>query len=151
MRLFMMAVTALLVMVSPGMANDHLIVKKSPHSVAVTLDRLTAVLESKGVTVFARIDHAAGAEKTGQKLRPTQVLVFGNPKLGTPLMIADQRIAVDLPLKALAWQDASGAVWLGYTNPEALKDRFAIKGRDEVFKKMAGALDKLTGAALKTQ
>ncbi len=151
MRSMLMALAALLVMVAPGFANDDLVVKKSPHSVGMTLDKLTAVLESKGITVFARIDHAAGAVKVDQQLRPTQVLVFGNPKLGTPLMSADQRIGLDLPLKALAWQDASGAVWLGYTKPDALKARYAIEGRDEVFAKITGALDKLTGAALKTE
>ena len=151
MRSMLMALAALLVMVAPGFANDDLVVKKSPHSVGMTLDKLTAVLESKGITVFARIDHAAGAAKVDQQLRPTQVLVFGNPKLGTPLMSADQRIGLDLPLKALAWQDASGAVWLGYTKPDALKARYAIEGRDEVFAKITGALDKLTGAALKTE
>ncbi|MCG8649895.1 MAG: DUF302 domain-containing protein, partial [Pirellulales bacterium] len=89
--------------------------------------------------------------KVGQELRPTQLLIFGNPKLGTPLMTANQRIGIALPLKALAWEDASGTVWLGYTKPDELKARFDIKERDEVFTKMTGALDNLTNAALKPE
>lgn len=135
----------------PARAGDEMIVKKSPYPVSQTLDRLAKVLQSKGITVFARVDHAAGAAKIGQSLRPTEVLIFGNPKLGTPLMTANQRIGLDLPLKALAWQDANGQVWLGYLKPKELEDRYDIKGRGEVFKQMTGALDKLTGAAVKAE
>ena len=79
------------------------------------------------------------------------MLIFGNPKLGTPLMQAKREIGVDLPLKALAWQDDAGKVWLGYTKPDALKARHGVSGRDEVFKKMTGVLDKLTSAAVKAE
>ena len=127
---------------------DALVVKASPHDVATTLDRLTKVLESKGITVFARIDHAAGAAKVEAELRPTSVLIFGNPKLGTPLMQSNQLIGLDLPLKALAWQDGDGKVWLAYTNAGELKARYAINDRDKLFQTMAGALDGLTNAAL---
>ncbi len=130
-------------------AHGPLVVKASPHSVAVTLDRLAAVLEKKGVTVFARIDHAAGAQSIGATLRPTQVLIFGNPKLGTPLMQSVQMIGLDLPLKALAWQDEAGKVWLAYTKPAVLAQRFHVADRPEIVKKITGALDKLTNAALK--
>ncbi len=130
-------------------ANDALVVKPSPHSVAKTLDRLSAVMKKKGVTVFARIDHTAGAKKIDADLRPTQLLIFGNPKLGTPMMQSNQQIGLDLPLKALAWQDAGGKVWLAYTKPAALAERFAVTDRDAVVKKMTGALDNLTNAALK--
>ena len=126
-------------------------VKQSPYSVPKTLDRLSVILEKKGITVFARIDHAAGAKKVGQTLRPTELLVFGNPNLGTPLMAANQQIGLDLPLKALAWEDEGGTVHLAYTKPEELKGRYGIEGRDEVFMKMTGALDKLTDAALKAK
>lgn len=150
-RLLLSAAFALLLFATPATADDDMIVKKSPHSVAKTLDRLAAILEKKGVTVFTRVDHAMGAAKVGQELRPTQLLIFGNPKLGTPLMSANQRIGIALPMKALAWEDESGTVWLGYTEPKELKDRFDIKERDEVFKKMTGALDNLTNAALKAE
>jgi uncharacterized protein (DUF302 family) len=132
-------------------AEKLLIVKASPHSVAKTLDRLTAVMQKKGITIFARVNHAGGAKKVGVEMKPTELLVFGNPKLGTPLMLAKREIGVDLPLKALAWQDDSGKVWLGYTSPAALKARHGVSGRDEVFKKMTGALDKLTNVAIKAE
>ena len=151
MRFLAILAVSLLPLVSAAQAGDDLIVKESPHSVPKTLDRLSVILEKKGITVFARIDHAAGAKKVEQSLRPTQVLIFGNPKLGTPLMTANQRIGIDLPLKALAWEDKAGKVWLAYTKPSTLQDRFNIDGRDEVFKKMTGALDKLTSAALKAE
>lgn len=129
-------------------AEDLLISKKSPYGVAETLDRLDQVLTSKGVTVFARVDHAAGAAKVDQTLPATELLIFGNPKMGTPLMLSDRRIAIDLPMKALAWEDGDGQVWLSYTSPSALKARFGISDRDPVFEKMTGALDKLTSAAI---
>ncbi|MGI9370963.1 MAG: DUF302 domain-containing protein [Hyphomicrobiales bacterium] len=151
MRNIVSGLLVLIFMAVPALANDDLVVKKSPHSVAMTLDKLTKVFESKGITIFARVDHAAGAKKVGAELRPTELLIFGNPKLGTPLMNADQKIGLDLPLKALAWQDADGTVWLAYTKPDALKTRHNIEGRDEVFMKMTGALNKLTDAALKAQ
>ena len=132
-------------------AEQLMVVKQSPHSVSKTLDRLTAVMQKKGLTIFARVDHAAGAKKAGLDLKPTQLLIFGNPKLGTPLMLAKRTIGVDLPLKALAWQDDAGKVWLGYTTPAALKARHGVSGRDEVFKKMTGALDKLTNVAIKAE
>ena len=91
-------------------------------------------------------------QRCGRRVaKPTQLLIFGNPKLGTPLMLAKRTIGVDLPLKALAWQDDSGKVWLGYTTPAALKARHGVSGRDEIFKKMTGALDKLTNVAIKAE
>lgn len=148
----MISVLLFLVLAVPtAQAADKLVVKESQHSVSETLDRLSAIMKEKGITIFARIDHAAGAKKVGIGLKPTQVLIFGNPKLGTPLMQANRQIGVDLPLKALAWEDDAGKVWLGYTAPETLKQRFGISERDEVFKKMTGALDNLTGAATKAK
>ena len=108
-------------------------------------------MQKKGLTIFARVDHAAGAKKAGLDMKPTELLIFGNPKMGTPLMLAKRTIGVDLPLKALAWQDDAGKVWLGYIDPAALKARHGLAGRDEVFKKMTGALDKLTNAAIKAE
>ncbi len=134
---------------SLALADTGMISKKSAHSVAETIDRLEAILKEKGLTIFARIDHAAGAKKADLELAPTQVLIFGNPKLGTPLMAASATTALDLPQKALAYQDASGDVFLVYNNPAYLMARHDIAGRDEVLKKITGALDNFTNAAVK--
>lgn len=98
----------------------------SKFSVPDTLQRLESVVTSHGLTVFARIDFSGDAAKVGLQMRPTQLLIFGNPKAGTPLMIASPSIAIDLPLKALAWQDETGRVWLSYNTPEDLKSRHGI-------------------------
>jgi len=95
----------------------------SNHSVPETLARLQSILQEKGITVFALIDHSGEAEKAGLKMQPTQLLIFGSPKGGTPLMVAAPRLAIDLPLKALAWQDEQGQVWLSYNSPEYLQQR----------------------------
>jgi uncharacterized protein (DUF302 family) len=91
-----------------------------------TMNRLEAEVKARGMTVFARIDHAAGAVEAGLSLRPTEVLIFGNAKTGTPLMQAVQTIAIDLPLKALVWQDASGDTWLSYNDPAWLAQRHRL-------------------------
>ncbi|MCC5660840.1 DUF302 domain-containing protein [Nostoc sp. XA010] len=100
-----------------------------------TIDRLEAVLQAKGITIFARIDQQAEAEKVGLRLSPTQLLLFGNPKAGTPLMVAEPTIALDLPLKALAWEAADNKVWLSYNDPNYLKQRFSLC--DELIKNIA--------------
>jgi uncharacterized protein (DUF302 family) len=97
--------------------------RPSPHSVSETIQRLSALLKSKGVAIFALIDHSGEAEKAGLKMRPTQLLIFGNPKGGTPLMLAAPSTAIDLPLKALVWEDADGKVWLSYNSPDYLQQR----------------------------
>lgn len=104
-------------------AADGLIAVKSPYAPKETMDRLEAVLKEKGQTIFARVDHAAGAAKVGQQLRPTEVLIFGNPQGGTPFMACSQTVGVDLPQKALVWEDGSGQVWLGYNDPIYLASR----------------------------
>jgi uncharacterized protein (DUF302 family) len=104
-------------------AADGLIAVKSPHTAAVTMTRLEDTVKQRGLMVFARIDHAAGAAKIGKTLRPTEVLIFGNPQGGTPLMECAQSAGIDLPLKALVWQDAAGQVWLGYNDPAFLAQR----------------------------
>ena len=126
---------------------EHLIGRQSAHDVPTTLNRLEAALAEAGITVFARIDHAAGAAGIGETLAPTALLIFGNPRLGTPLMQSEPTIGLDLPLKALAWEDADGQVWLAYTDPAALAARYGIADRAEVFERMAGALARLTSAA----
>ena len=95
----------------------------SRYSVPETLARLQSILKEKNIAVFALIDHSGEAEKAGLKMRPTQLLIFGSPKGGTPLMVAAPRLAIDLPLKALAWQDEQGKVWLSYNSPEYLQQR----------------------------
>ncbi|WP_422365193.1 DUF302 domain-containing protein [Pelagibius sp.] len=142
-----------LTLASPTQAAETMakgvIVKKSNHSAAETIDRLEAILKEKGLTVFAKVDHSAGAQKAGLELRPTVLLIFGNPKLGTPLMQSGQSIAIDLPQKALAYEDAAGDVWLAYNDPAYLSERHAIADRAEVFKKITGALGNFTDAAVK--
>ena len=108
------------------MSGNGLITIRSRNSVKVTIDRLEASLKDSGVNIFARIDHAAGAASVGMSLRPTEVLIFGNPRAGTPLMQANQTIGIDLPLKVLAWEDASGGVWLTYGDPAWLAARHGL-------------------------
>jgi uncharacterized protein (DUF302 family) len=103
-------------------AND-IITYPSPYSVPETLDRLDSILRAKNITIFARVDHSGEAERVGLHMPPTQLLIFGSPKGGTPLMLASPLSAIDLPLKALAWQDAAGKVWLSYNDSQYLKDR----------------------------
>jgi uncharacterized protein (DUF302 family) len=97
--------------------------------------------------VFNRIDHAAGAAKVGKTLRPTQLIIFGSPKVGTALMTSDQRVGIDLPLKALVWQDAEGKVWLSYNSSDYVFNRFAINDRPKVKSNVTGALAKLAKQA----
>ncbi len=130
-----------------GSDANMVVTKSSNYAAGETLDRLTKALESKGITIFARVDHAAGAKKVGTDMPATELLIFGNPQLGTPLMTANRAIGLDLPMKALAWTDEGGKTFLSYTAPETLKARWKIKDRDEVFAKMTGALDKMTNAA----
>jgi len=105
---------------------DELLVVKSARPVMETLDRLEITAKSKGFSIVARVDHSGAAAKTGLQLRPTALLIFGNPQVGTPLMQCDQRAGIDLPLKALAWQDETGQVWLGMVDPEVLKARYDL-------------------------
>jgi len=104
--------------------NPHgLIHLSSPYSVAETTKRLESTLQRKGIQLFCHIDHSGEAEKVGLKMPPTQLLIFGNPKSGTPLMVAAPTVAIDLPLKALIWEDAARRVWVTYTSPEYLQQR----------------------------
>lgn len=123
-----------------GAGGEGLIKMKSQYSVDKTLDRLASALESKGLTVFARIDHGANAKGADLELRPTQVLIFGNPNLGTPLMQARQTMGIDLPQKALAYQDTEGEVWLAYNDPAYLAERHGITSEAGIRAKIAKAL-----------
>jgi uncharacterized protein (DUF302 family) len=104
----------------PGTGMVHV---RSGYSVAETLRRLECAVTAHGLTIFGRIDHSGEAERAGLAMRPTQVLLFGSPKAGTPLMVAAPTLAIDLPLKALIWEDGDGAVWLSYNSPEYLQRR----------------------------
>ena len=107
-------------------ANNGIVNLASNHSVDQTVEKLTSILQAKGVTLFALVNHSGEAEKVGMKMRPTKLLIFGSPKAGTPLMQAAPSIAIDLPLKVLVWEDAGGKVWLSYNSPEYLEQRHGL-------------------------
>ena len=113
---------------------------KSAHSVTTTIDKLETALLNGGMTVFKRISHSDGAAKAGFKLRETELLIFGNPKIGTLLMQCQQTTAIDLPMKALAYKDESGQVWLAYNDPQHIADRHHTKNCEQVISKMTKAL-----------
>ena len=117
-------------------SGEGIITKPSKYSVPETVHRLETILESKGIQVFALVDHSGEAEKAGLKMPPTQLLIFGNPKGGTPVMLAAPTAAIDLPCKALAWQDPSGQVWLSDNDAAFMQHRFGLN--DEVMKPLAG-------------
>ncbi|CCN50353.1 conserved hypothetical protein [Vibrio nigripulchritudo MADA3029] len=128
-------------------ADNGLISVKSHHSVEQTAEKLINVLESKGMTVFTQIKHDEGAKKVGMELRPTRLVIFGNPKVGTPLMKCSQTTAIDLPQKMLIWQDASGENWLSYNSPDYLNDRHGLEGCAKVIGKVKQALGNFAKAA----
>jgi uncharacterized protein (DUF302 family) len=119
------------------MAADGIVDVSSPHTIEETLQRLQAALASHGLQVFALVDHSGEAAKVGMKMRPAKLLIFGSPKAGTPLMIAAPSLAIDLPLKALVWEDDKGKVWISFNSPEYLKKRHGIP--DDLVKNIAGA------------
>jgi len=130
------------------MAGDGLITIPSAFGPEETMNRLEAEVRAKGITVFAHVDHAAGAAAAGMALRPTDLLVFGAAKGGTPLMELGQTIGIDLPLKALVWQDATGATWLSYNDPSWLAERHAVKPKPTaVLNALSAALKAVTTAA----
>jgi uncharacterized protein (DUF302 family) len=137
----------LLSIATTSLAGNGLVKVESSHSVDATTERLVSVLEEKGMTIMARVNHSTNAEKVGKSLRPTQLVIFGNPKIGTPLMQCSQSIGIDLPQKALIWEDADGQVWLGYNDPEYLEFRHAVVGCDQVLDKVKQALASFAGAA----
>ena len=129
------------------MAVPGLTTIKSNHPPEATMSRLEAAIKAKGLTVFARIDHAEGASAAGLSLRPTELLIFGNAKGGTPLMQAVQTIGIDLPLKALVWQDASGETWLSLNDPAWLAARHGVSGEEAVAGRLAALLEDLAKSA----
>jgi uncharacterized protein (DUF302 family) len=134
------------------MTADGLITVRSNHGPKETMDRLEAEVKGKGLTIFAHIDHAAGAAAVGLSLDPTDLLIFGNAKGGTPLMQAHQTVGIDLPLKVLVWQDAPGQTWLSYNDPHWLAKRHGIDGTAAAaVNGLAGALASLVQAAAGTK
>lgn len=130
------------------MADNGLISLASTHSVGATVDRLAKLVEAHGLAVFARIDHAAGAARVGMPLRPTELLIFGNPTGGTPLMQDRQAAGIDLPVKALAWEDADGKVWLAYNDPAWIAARHGLgPASAEAIATMTAGLARLAAAA----
>jgi uncharacterized protein (DUF302 family) len=117
-------------------ADNGLVNVPSKYSVQETLDRLESLVKKQGLMVFARIDFSGDAEKAGLTMKQSKLLIFGNPKAGTPLMIASPSIAIDLPLKALAWEDQNGKAWLSYNKPEYLKERHGLP--EELVKNISG-------------
>ncbi len=148
-RGFLAALVCVFVMPMNALASDGdgLVWVGSQHSVASTTDRLQAIFKSKGVTLFARVDHSAGARSIGQTLLPTQLLIFGNPKLGTPLMQCQSSMAIDLPQKMLISEDAQGNVWITYNDPVYLAKRHNLPGCDAVISKIAKVLSGFSKAA----
>jgi uncharacterized protein (DUF302 family) len=118
----------LLFAAAPAPADDGFVSVKSAHDVKTTADRLEAALKEKGMTVFIRINHGENAAKLDMELRPTELLIFGNPKVGAPVMNCAQSAGIDLPQKALIWEDAQGETWLTYNDPEYLVKRHNIDG-----------------------
>lgn len=152
---FAFALLGLAAFSGPAAASSHaqesgtaaLITRDSPYSVPETVDNLVLALEDAGLRIFARIDHALGAASVDSALPPTQLLIFGNPQIGTPLMQAERTIGLDLPLRALVWQDEDGQVHITYTDPAALKERYGITGQDAIFERMTGALANFVATA----
>jgi len=107
-------------------ASGNLMTKPSKYSVPETIDRIEKAITAKGMQIFTRIDHGGEAKKVGLDMKPTQLLIFGNPKGGTALMVARPTVAIDLPMKALAWEDKDGRVWLTYNSPELLQERHGL-------------------------
>ena len=144
-KLFQAAVLRIFFPIAVLAADNGIISKPSNYPVRETLDRLEAVVKDRGITVFVRIDFSGDAEKEGLKMRPKQLLIFGNPKTGTALLNSTPSVAIDLPLKALAWEDESGKVWLSYNSPGYMKQRHELN--DEFMKNIA-AIGTFVDAAL---
>lgn len=151
MRYFHCFFLSMLILCSSAFAGvgDDMIHIKSAHNVKMTADRLEKMIAEKGMTVFIRIDHAQGAQKVGRTMRPTQLIIFGNPKVGTALMQCSQSAGIDLPLKALIWQDKEGIVWLSYNDPQYLARRHDIQKCGNVIDNVTKALNSFATEATK--
>jgi len=124
-----------------------MIEKTSKHSVPATMDKLEAAVTEKGINVVARVNHAAAAKKVDMELRPTETLIFGNPLLGTPLMLSSQSISIDLPLRIAVWEDENGNTNVGYNDPHSMAATHGINDKNEIVTKMTAALEGLVSIA----
>ena len=147
MKTLILTILAVLIMSVPAYAVEGMIDVKSSFGVKETGDRLENVLKEKGMTVFNRIKHSDAAKNVGVELRETELIIFGNPKVGSPLMKCEQSVAIDLPQKALIWKDGEGNVWISYNNPRYLEKRHTISNCEEVISKIEKALAGITKAA----
>lgn len=142
-----LALLSMLLIATPALAAEKLVTVPSTHAVKASLDKLETIAQAKGFKVFARVDHAAGAQSVGQTLRPTELLIVGNPKGGTPLMQCTQTFGIDLPLHVLAWQDEQGKTWLGYKDLAKLGHKITGESCKTAVDKVAGALAGLVAEA----
>ncbi len=147
MKTLCVAMIALVLSTVTAQADDGLVKNLSAHSVQTTMDSLENLVRNKGLTVFVRIDHAAGAAEVGEEMLPTQLLMFGNPAIGTNLMTSQRTVGVDLPIKVLIWEEPDGKVWIAYNDPAYLAKRHGIDDRDAVLDKMGRAVKGLVSAA----
>ena len=147
MKKILLVISSILFITTLSSASEGLISIKSAHSVKITADRLVDMLEKKGMTLFIRINHTLGAKNVGKVLRPTEVVIFGNPKAGTPVMLCSQNAAIDLPQKALIMENEKGEVLLSYNDPKYIAKRHNIKGCDKVLNKISGILNKFAQSA----
>jgi len=147
MRITIIAALSTLLIATPVVAANGIVNVPSAFGVEETSDRMEHILSEKGMTIFNRIKHSEGASKVGIELRETELIIFGNPKVGSPLMKCQQSVAIDLPQKALIWRDENSRVWISYNDPEYLKKRHNITGCDEVIAKIEKALSGITKAA----
>ena len=141
--MILMLVSAL----SPTFAAEGLIKKPSAHSVDETVSRVKVLLEKKGIRVFAHVNHQQNAQTVPLELAKVQLLVFGNPKLGTPLMQSNPTVGIDLPMKILVWENTAGKVWIAYNDPAYLAQRHGIMNREDIVKKMSTALNNIVTVA----
>jgi len=147
MRLFSLA-AAIMVVTSFAANAAELITKVSPHSVPITMDRLESAVTKAGASVAARVDHAKAAAKVGIELAPNQVLIFGNPKIGSPIFVENPAAGLDLPIRVVVYSDESGQTLVAYRAPNVLAEEFGVSPQLKSFKMMGGALEKLTNAAI---
>ena len=140
MKKFILTALSILFIAIPVEAADGVVNVPSAFNVEETADRMEIILKKKGMTIFNRIKHSEGAGKVGIELRDTELIIFGNPKVGSPLMKCQQSVAIDLPQKALIWEDDKAKVWISYNNPKYLGKRHNITGCEEVISKIEKAL-----------
>lgn len=140
-------ILVVLIMTVSACVSEGMLDVKSSFGVKETADRLESVLKEKGMTIFNRVNHSEAAKKAGVELRETELIIFGNPNVGSPLMKCQQSVAIDLPQKALIWEDSEGNTWISYNNPEYLKKRHNISNCEEVISKIEQALADIAKAA----